>query len=151
MYIFAEHNQKCWIVQNIEDGKHQYLTQNNRIDDGTLFIIVPYEPIELESRHHVYILNIYDVNEVWILEYNICKANGSGESTYIEYYTSIHHAFVQIEDLFYDVTHKTKRRDITKLRNQLIKHGQYMIPIKLLNEDHDMQDYTFKLYSLFSE
>jgi hypothetical protein len=148
MYIFAEHNQKCWIVQNIDEGKKQYLEKNNIIDDGTLFINVSYEPIELDSYDHVYILNINDVNELWILEYNICKANGSGDYTYIEYYTSIHDAIGEIEDMFYDVTHKTKRRDITKLRNQIIKNGEYIIPIKLLNEDNEMQDYSFKLYSL---
>lgn len=148
MYIFSEHNQKCWIVQNIDEGKQQYLKKNNTTDDGSLFINVLYEPIEIDSRHHVYILHINDVNELWILEYNISNANGSGDSTYVEYHTSIHEAISKIEDMFYDVTHKTKRRDITKLRNQIIKKGEYIIPVKLLNEDNEMQDYSFKLYSL---
>lgn len=142
MYIFATHLQKCWIVHDLEQGKQQYTEQD------TTFIMVENEPIEITNRNHVYILNINDVNEVWILEYNICNANGSGESTYIEYYTNIHIALSVIEDMFHDVTRKTKQKEITKLRNQLIKHGQYTIPFRLLNDDHSMQDYTFRLYSL---
>jgi hypothetical protein len=151
MYIFAEHNSKCWIVYDIDEGKYQYLKQNNLIDNGKIFINVLDNPIEIDSRHHVYILKINDdndINELWILEYNICKANGSGETTYIEYYTNMNDLFGKVEDIFHDVTHKTKSSDVTKLRNKLIKNGEYMIPIKLLNEDNEMNDYTFKVYSL---
>ncbi len=140
MYIFATHLQKCWIVHDLEQGKQHYTDQD--------IIMIENAPIEITNRNHVYILNINDVNEVWILEYNMSNANGSGDSTYIDYYTNIHDALSVIEDMFYDVTRKTKSKDIKKLRNQLIKHGQYTIPFRLLNDDHSMQDYTFKLYSL---